>query len=475
MKAATIKHTTNMMIKNRNLLLSACTLLFVVICSLQSAETVAQTGDQVSESTILSMKERAKVIDEVLADRVKTVLPNIMRREGFDMWIIISREYNEDPVIETMLPATWLAARRRTILVIYDQGIGKGLETLAVARYDVGEVFKKAWDKEVEPDQWKRLREIIEERDPQRIGVNRSEYWGLADGIVATDYEHFLDNIGSKYASRVVSAEKVAVGWLETRSAKERDLYPHIVRIAHGILEEAFSERVIHPGITSTEDVIWWLRERIRDLNLITWFHPSVSIQRVDPESFDHLRTFDSRPSADIIMPGDLLHVDFGITYLRLNTDTQQHFYVLKPGETEVPSYLVDAFDRGNRLQDIFTNNFEEGRTGNEVLAMSRAQAINEGIKPSIYTHPIGYHGHAAGTTLGMWDSQGGVPGTGDYPLHLNTAYSIELNAASYIEEWGKEIRIMLEEDAYFDERGVWYLDGRQKSILTIPRVAATQ
>ena len=117
------------------------------------------------------------------------------------------------------------------------------------------------------------------------------------------------------------------------------------MRIAHGIIEEAFSERVIHPGITSTEDVIWWLRERVWDLNLITWFHPSVSIQRGDPESFDHLRTFDSRPSADIIMPGDLLHVDFGITYLRLNTDTQADFYVLKPGETEVPSYLVDAFD----------------------------------------------------------------------------------------------------------------------------------
>ncbi len=450
----------------------ACMTLLMVWSSLP---VMAQTSDQVSEAMVLSMKDRAAVIDAVLKERMETVLPEIMRREGMDMWVIISREYNEDPVIETMLPATWLAARRRTILVIYDRGPEEGLETLAVARYDVGEVFKKAWDKEVEPDQWKRLREIIEERDPQRIGVNRSEHWGLADGIVATDYEHFLENIGKKYASRVVSAEKVAVGWLEKRSAKERDLYPHIVRIAHGILEEAFSERVIHPGITSTEDVIWWLRERVRDLNLITWFHPSVSIQRADPESFDHLRTFDSRPSEDIIMPGDLLHVDFGITYLRLNTDTQQHFYVLKPGETEVPDYLVEAFDRGNRLQDIFTNNFEVGRTGNEVLAMSRAQAIEEGIKPSIYTHPIGYHGHAAGTTLGMWDSQGGVPGTGDYPLHLNTAYSIELNAASYIEEWGKEIRIMLEEDAYFDERGVWYLDGRQKSILTIPRVAATQ
>ena len=190
MKAITIKYTTNLTINNRNLLFSVCTLLLVVIC-VCIRRSIAQTGDQVSESAILSMKERARLIDDMLAHRIETVLPNIMRREGMDMWIIISREYNEDPIIETMLPSTWLAARRRTILVIYDLGPGKGLETLAVARYDVGEVFKKAWDKEVEPDQWKRVREIVDERDQERIGINRSELWGLADGIVATDYDHF--------------------------------------------------------------------------------------------------------------------------------------------------------------------------------------------------------------------------------------------------------------------------------------------
>lgn len=421
------------------------------------------------------MKERAEVINDLLQDKIKTVLPGIMRREGIDMWVIISREYNEDPVIETMLPATWLAARRRTILVIYDRGEDEGLETLAVARYDVGEVFKKAWNKEVQPNQWERLKEIIEERDPERIGINKSEYFGLADGIVSTDLEELKANIGEKYVDRIVSAEKVAIGWLETRTPKEMVLYPQIVRIAHEIIAEGFSDRVIQPGVTTTDDVVWWFREKVRELKLITWFHPSVSIQRADPESFDHLRTFDSRPAENVILPGDLLHVDFGITYLRLNTDTQQHAYVLRPGETEVPEYLNEAFRNGNRLQDIFTNNFEEGRTGNEVLKMSREEAIDEGIKPSIYTHPLGYHGHAAGTTLGMWDSQGGVPVKGDYPLHLNTAYSIELNAATYIEEWGKEIRIMLEEDAFFDETGVWYLDGRQREIFTIPRVPAQQ
>ena len=240
--------------------------------------------------TILSMKDRASTIDRLLNEKLETVLPGLMEREGIDMWVVISREYNEDPVIETLLPATWLAARRRTILVMFDQGEGKGIETLAIARYDVGEKFKQAWDKEKEPDQWKRLKEIIEERDPQRIGINQSEYFGLADGIVATDLKEMKEAIGEKYTTRIVSAEKLAIGWLETRTPNEMALYPQICKIAHEIIREGFSDKVIQPGITTTEDLVWWFREKIRELKLITWFHPSVSIQRADPESFDHLR-----------------------------------------------------------------------------------------------------------------------------------------------------------------------------------------
>ena len=420
------------------------------------------------QSSVLSMRERAQVIDDILELRIKTILPQLMTREDIDMWVIISREYNEDPVIETFLPSTWQSARRRTILVVYKPKNGGDLETLAVARYDVGTMFTKAWDKETQPDQWKRLAELIEERDPQKIAVNKSKYFGLADGITATDLEEFEAAISGKYRNRIVGGEKLAVGWLETRIEEEMAIYSHICRIAHEIISDGLSEKVITPGVTTTDDVVWWFRERIRELKLKAWFHPSVSIQRADPESFDHLRSFSSRPDLQTILPGDLIHVDFGITYLRLNTDTQQHAYVLRQGETEAPEYLVKAFDRGNQLQDIFTSNFAEGKTGNQVLSESREEAISKGIKPSIYTHPIGYHGHAAGTTLGMWDSQGGVPHTGDYPLHLNTAYSIELNAATFIEEWGKEIRIMLEEDAFFDKNGVNYIDGRQKKLMLI-------
>lgn len=437
-------------------------LLFTLLFVTQLAQA------QIDPSYILSMKERAETINYLLEDKVEHYLPEIMRREGLDMWVVISREYNEDPVIKTLLPAEWLAARRRTILIFFDKGGEEGIETLAVSRYDVGSIFKSAWNKEEQPDQWARLAEIIAERDPKKIGVNKSKYFGITDGIVATDLEEFEAAIGKKYASRIVSAEKVAIGWLETRTAAEMAIYPHITKLSHMIIQEAFSPAVITPGVTTTEDVVWWMREKVRELKLTTWFHPTIDIQRADPENFDHLRTFSKRPGKQVIMPGDLLHCDFGITYLRLNTDQQQHAYVLRPGETDVPAYLKAAFKNGNRLQDIFTGNFKEGRTGNEVLKMSREQAIAEGIKPSIYTHPIGYHGHASGTTLGMWDSQGGVPFTGDYPLHLNTAYSIELNAATYIEEWGKEIRIMLEEEAFFDETGVWYIDGRQEAITIV-------
>jgi len=418
---------------------------------------------------ILSQREQAKVVDEILEDRLRALLPGLMRRESIDMWVLISRENNEDPVLKTMLPATWLAARRTTMLVIFDQGADKGLEYLAVARYDVGKIFKKSWDPDANPDQWAQLGKVIAERNPKKIGVNKAENYGHADGLTANDYENLRRVLPKGLQPAISSAERLAVAWLETRTEKEMILYPQICRIAHAIIAEGFSDKVIQPGVTTVDDVVWWYRERIKELRLETWFHTSVSVQRNESEAITS-----KRPQPLVILPGDLLHVDFGITYLRLNTDTQEHAYVLKAGETDAPEYLKNAFAKGNKLQEIFTNNFKEGRTGNQILADSRQQAIENGIKPSIYTHPIGYHGHASGTTLGMWDMQGGVPVTGDYPMHYRTAYSIELNCAVPVGEWKKDVRIQLEEDGYFDENGFRYIDGRQTELILIPKPLAS-
>jgi hypothetical protein len=428
-------------------------------------------ASSLADSKVLPMRERAQLINQILDDRLQNLLPSLMRREGIDMWVLISREYNEDPILKTMLPANWLSARRRTILVLFDPGEGKPIERLAVARYAVDSLFRKSWDKEKQPNQWDSLVKMIKQKQPTKVAINKSQHFALADGITATEYEEFSQALAKQTKTRLVSSEKLAIAWLETRSEMEMQVYPNLINLGHQVIAQAFSNQVVEPGVTTTDDIVWWLREKVLDLRLQTWFHPTVSLQRSSNEDFDHLKAFTERPKAQIIMPGDLLHMDFGLTYLRLQSDQQQHAYVLKANETDAPAYLKKALAKANRLQDIFTANFTLGRTGNEVLKLSRQQAIKEGIKPSIYTHPIGYHGHAAGTTLGMWDSQGGVPVQGDYPLHFNTAYSIELNAATFIPEWKKEIRIMLEEEAYFDQSGVNYLDGRQTQFHLIKSV----
>lgn len=436
---------------------------------------VLASGNLAAEPNILPMRERAAVIDRWLTTRVQTVLPELMRRTEIDLWVIVSREYNEDPVIRTFLPSTWQSARRTTILMIYDPGPGQALETLAVARYGVGDMFVQSWDRERDGEQWAHLGKLIEARNPRRIGLNYSATFPLADGISRTEYDLFHDALPEGLRERVVSAEKLAIGWLETRTAQEMAVYPQIVRIAHEILAEGLSDAVIQPGVTTTSDVQWWYRDRIRELKLTTWFHPSVSIDRPDQPEVDMKQSLASRHDEDVIMPGDLLHVDFGITYLRLNTDTQQHAYVLKPGETDAPADLKKALERGNRLQDILTGQFDSGKSGNDILAGALAQAKREGITASIYTHPIGFHGHAAGPTIGLWDQQGGVPGNGDYPLYPNTAHSIELYAETPVPSWGKSVRIRLEEDAFFDGTRTWYIDGRQKEFLLIPRQPAVQ
>ncbi|GAB3522795.1 M24 family metallopeptidase [Emticicia fontis] len=444
--------------------------LFLAFCFFAITPAFSQT----TIPRILSERERATVIDEILEDRMTNLLPQLMRKEGIDMWVLISREYNEDPVMKTMLPSVWLSARRRTIMVFFDKGAKEGVERLAIARYDVGNLLKGEWDLNTNPDQWDALVKVIKEKNPKKIGLNFSKYYAHADGLTYTEQKELMEKLPVEFQSKVVSASNLAVNWLETRTEREMIIYQQICRISHDIIQEAFSDKVIQPGITTTDDVVWWMRQRVTDLGLDTWFHPTVDIQRLDPESFDHLRTFSKRPQKQIILPGDLLHCDFGITYLRLNTDQQQHAYILKAGETDVPEYLKKAFKLGNQLQNNLTDNFKAGLTGNEILAKALEQSKKEGLRGTIYTHPIGNHGHAAGPTIGMWDNQGKTIGSGDYPLNLNTAYSIELNVSVDLTEWKKPIRIMLEEDGFFDEKGFRYIDGRQTEILPIPRVLSS-
>ena len=412
------------------------------------------------EEQVLSLRQRAVLQDQILEQRLDQLVPALMRRSGIDAWVLIAREYNEDPVLKTMLPSSWVNARRLTVLMFIDRGGEYGVERLSASRYAVGDLFRAAWDPEQEPNQYARIAEILAEANPRQIALNFSDNYGLADGLTYTAFRDLVNALPESLRDRIVSAEPLAVGWLETRTPAEIDLYRDVVGIAHGIIKEGFSADVIDVGQTSAEDLEWWYRERANALGLVSWFHPSIDLIRSD-ESRERLMNQDL--PLDRIYRGDHIHIDFGITYLGLNSDTQQNAYVLRSGEQSVPAYLQDAMTQGNRLQDILTSHFKVGRSGNDILKMAREQAIEEGIDPSIYTHPIGLHGHAAGTTIGMWDKQEGVPGSGDYPMHANTAYSIELTAFVSIPEWSvTALRMALEEDGFYDGSDFEYIQPRQ-------------
>ena len=409
---------------------------------------------------ILPMRERAEVIDRILAERLETIVPAIMREQGIDMWVLMAREYFEEPVVASMLDATSMSARRRTILVFHDPGNGRPVERLTISRYGLADLFEASWDPAQQPDQWQALADLIAERDPARIAINFSDLTAFGDGMTLSQYRLMQAALTKPYRDRIVSGETLAVRWLESRVSREIEIYPGIVRIAHALIAQAFSREVITPGETTAADVQWWYRETLASLGLTPWFHPSVGIQRQGADSMLRGDT--------VIQPGDLLWTDFGITYLRLNTDTQHLAYVLKPGETEAPAGLRAGLAATNRVQDHLIAAFETGLTGNEILVRARAAAIADGLDPSIYSHPIGLHGHGAGTAIGFWDNQNGDPRS-EYRLRAHTAWSIELTSYNAVPEWGgQKIDFRSEEDAWFDGETVRFLDGRQTELTLI-------
>lgn len=415
--------------------------------------------------TVLSLKQQASVINQINNERINTLIPVLMENNQIDMWIIVSREYNEDPILKTLLPAEWLSARRRTILVFYNNPTQKVFKKLAIARYKVGDQIEASWNTDKFPNQWDQLADIIQQLKPSTVALNFSKDFAHADGLDYTEYQEFIKSTPMPKNFKIVSASNLGVQWLETRTEREMQFYPQLQAITHAIIQEGFSNKIITPGITTTDDLVWWFRQKVNDLGLSTWFHPSVEIQRNDSATFDHLSAFSNVDKQNIIQGGDLLHVDFGISYLRLHSDIQEHAYVLRLGETDAPTYLKNGLAIANQLQDILTTEFAENKTGNEILKNALQKAKEAGIKASIYTHPIGFHGHAAGPTIGLWDAQNGVPGSGDFPMHYNTCYSIELNASVAFKEWNKEVRFMLEQNGFFGKDGFHYLDGRQTKL----------
>ena len=409
-----------------------------------------------------TLRQQADREQAWLETRMDSILPGLMRQYQIDMWVIPMREYAEDPLFKALVSPTTFAARRRTIYVFWDRGPELGIERIALGGTSQGGVYRAVRSsRRVEAavagrqaelwgdEQWKLLREVVEQRNPKIIGVNISRNFAFADGLTAGEYEGMRRALGPRWTRRFKRAEGLAVDLLAARLPDEQRFYHELAKLTWAVIDTMFSERVVKPGVSRSSDLVWYFRQAVNDMGLDTWFQPSVDVQRKGA-------TDEQLGEDPVIERGDVLHCDVGITALRLNTDIQHLAYVLREGEQDAPDGIRQALARSNRMQDIMMEEVRTGRTGNEILASARARLSQEGIDGTIYSHPIGLHGHGSGPLIGLWDRQEGVPGRGDHKVISSMWYSIELQATSPVPEWdGQRLRMPQEEDMVMGPDGV--------------------
>jgi hypothetical protein len=408
-----------------------------------------------------TLREQATMQQEWLKKRLDTFLPALMRRHGIDLWLVPMREYNEDPVFASITAPETFFARRRTIYVFFDKCAASQapvapscVERIALGGTSQGGVFDarssmkavvaavggrqaELWGDE----QWQALKKVIEERKPKVIGIDRSKKFAFTDGLSSGELLGMSEALGATWTARFRDAEELPLELIASRLPEEEAFFEKMTALVWQMTQTMFSDKVIVPGATHTSDLVWWWRQRTNDQGLGTWFQPSIEVQRKGVKA-------DELGEDPVILPGDALHCDVGITVARLNTDTQHDAYVLRPGEADAPAGLKKALANANSMQDIAMEETRPGRTGNEVLASVLQRMKAKGIDGTMYSHPIGLNGHGAGPLIGLWDYQDGVPDRGDARVIPSMWFSVELQATTPVPEWGGQpVRMAQEED----------------------------
>lgn len=468
--------------------------LVVALPIVISAQEPARPGTMVPRSRVASnalpeaerpfgtLREQAAMQQEWLRKRLDAFLPGLMRTHGIDLWVVPMREYNEDPVFASITAPETFFARRRTIYVFFDKCAAANapvtprcIERIALGGTTQGGVFDartstksvvaavggrqaELWGDE----QWYALKQVIEERKPKVIGIDRSKTFAFSDGLSSGELQGMSEALGATWTARFRDAEGLPLELISSRLPEEEAFFEKMTALVWQMTQTMFSEKVIVPGVTHTSDLVWWWRQRTNDQGLGTWFQPSIEVQRKGVKS-------EGLEEDPVIQPGDVLHCDVGITVARLNTDTQHNAYVLLPGETDAPAGLKAALGNANAMQDIAMEETRPGRTGNEILASVLARMKAKGITGTMYTHPIGMNGHGAGPLIGLWDYQDGVPGRGDAKVVAPMWFSIELQATSPVPEWGGQpVRIAQEEDMIVgaDGKARWALKRQDRLFL---------
>ena len=412
---------------------------------------------------LLSQREQVKVRGEWLRQRLDNLLLPMMKRSGVDVWIVVNEEFHSDPVTEHIAPAIPIVGRR-DFFVFVDKG--DKLERYAIVRYEEEQV--KRFYNMITPPRDKTaetLRKIIDDRNPKTIALNIGGSRGAQSGLTYDGYKAVAEMLGPDNEKKFVSAGKLLTEYFDTRLPEELEHYRTAVLATDVITRRAFSNEVITPGKTTVGDVRWWMMQQLNDLGVTTWFQPDLRVQRQAKANANSQQFLAVAKESEVLQPGDLIHVDFGLIYMGLSTDWQKHGYILKPGEKDAPAGLKKALENTNRLQDILFSIARPGMTGSEVYERTTAECKKQGIDAMIYSHPIGNQGHGLGAPIDFRRAVGGE----EERFRLGSYTSIELNSSTLVPEWdNQKVTVMAEDDAYMTENGFKFFRPRQTEFYLI-------
>jgi hypothetical protein len=441
-------------------ILSAC--LAQPVTAAEQSETPVLTSNQHRGSAL----ERERHEWAVKKEKMDLYLRDAMRRQSIDMWIILSREFNPDPLLDLfggLGISGWYG--HRNAYIFRDPGGEEPLEKIIFGTHQSGHMhafFDRivTYGKEgLEPH----LRTYVRKADPENIAINRSRTVAMADGLTAELEDYLIEAIGNELSLRLVSSEALVFDYVGTRTPAELEIEKEASWRTWNILRRAFSNEVITPEETRLMEVWGWIVDEWKSQHLDFNFPPSLTIYRRGEEEGlgDHLNP--------VIMPGDLIHVDFGVKLMGLVTDQQHLAYVLHSDEIDAPTGLREAFAKSARVAEIYLEELQPGRAGFEVKAIVERRAKQEGLDALIYGHTQGNWVHGAGArTVFNWPERYGIFAI--KPVGTREFWSIEFRITTPIPEWdGQVVPLPREEDAWIDQQGkITYLTGPQKELWLI-------
>jgi Xaa-Pro dipeptidase len=419
------------------------------------------------EPKLLTWSQQLAMREQWLVKRHEMILP-MMRKHGIDMWIIVNEEFHDDPLTQYIAPPRPYAGNR-DVFVFVDTG-DKGLKKIALTGY-AEENLKRFFESSDEPKPLdKALPELYETYHPKKIGLSYNAGRGVQRSITHDTYKLLAEKMGADAESHFVPAADLIEEYLDTRIPEEFAEYTRLVKLTDILAHRALSSEVITPGKTTVGDVRRWLYDALGERGLGTWFQPDLRVQRKGKPNDTSRGFLAVAPENIVIERGDLVHLDFGITYMGLNSDWQKMVYIFRPGEKQVPGGLQRALANTNAVQDAeMLRASRPGRPAGEVYTAAMDEMKQKNIEAQIYSHPIGDQGHGLGASIDFRATRRPETMGKEKRLRKGSYISIELNSQTAVPEWdGQKVYVMEEDPAYLTDEGWKFFVPRQEEFYVI-------